>query len=410
MAPSAKVEVQSEIANADNVTKYKTAAGIVNAVLPEIVAACVEGKSVVEICTIGDTRIAEEAAKLYKKGVVDEESGKTKPVSRGVAFPTCLSINELVCHMSPLKSDEIILLKNGDVVKIDMGAHVDGFMALTGTTVVVGATADAPATGPAADAILAAYNASEAVLRMLKPGMLTKIYCLITYGMQGKDNFECTKVIDDIATEFSIKPVTGMVSYQISKNQISGQDAKTIAQAPDAERKAATKKAEFEVGDVFAIDIIMTTGEGKPVEKGGRTTVFKKTETTFQLRMQTSRAVYSEISNNFTTMPFSLRSCTDEKKARMGIVECQKQGLVEAYPVMSDKEGSIVAQFKFTAMLTANGVVRLTPSVFNPELVKSEHTIANEELKSLLAEEIEIKKKKKSAPKKKKSKAATTEA
>ncbi|KNC80193.1 hypothetical protein SARC_07436 [Sphaeroforma arctica JP610] len=394
MAPP-KENVQDQIKDADNVTKYKAAAEVVKVVLKEVVDMCKEGCSVVEICAVGDSRVNEEAQKVYKKGYTDEESGKTKQIPRGVAFPVCITLNEMVCHYSPLRSDEGVTLKDGDVVKIDMGAHVDGFMALAGTTIVVGADATSPVTGPAADVIMAAYNASEAVLRTIKAE---------------KTNFDCTELIDQVAEEYGVKAVTGMVSYQISKNEIAGAEAKVIPQAPDAERRAQTKKAEFEVGDVFAIDIIMSTGDGKPVEKGGRTTVFKKTNTRFTLRMATSRAVYSEISNNFTTMPFSLRACTDEKKARMGIVECQKQGLVESYPVMSDKEGALVAQFKYTVMLTSNGVVRLTPSIFDAESVKSEKSIEKEELKALLAEEMEVKKKKTNKKKKPKAKTATTEA
>lgn len=51
----------------------------------------------------------------------------------------------------------------------DLGAHIDGFIAVAAHTVVVGATADCPVTGRKADVILAAYWASQAALRLLKP-------------------------------------------------------------------------------------------------------------------------------------------------------------------------------------------------------------------------------------------------
>ena len=51
-----------------------------------------------------------------------------------------------------------------------MGAHVDGFPAVAGHTFVVGASSDKKVTGRQADVILAAHYASEAALRMVKPG------------------------------------------------------------------------------------------------------------------------------------------------------------------------------------------------------------------------------------------------
>jgi methionine aminopeptidase len=63
-------------------------------------------------------------------------------MEKGMAFPTCISINEICGHYSPLISDakekeaEIGILKEGDVVKIDLGVHIDGYIALVGHTVV----------------------------------------------------------------------------------------------------------------------------------------------------------------------------------------------------------------------------------------------------------------------------------
>lgn len=91
-------------------------------------------------------------------------------MKKGIAFPTCLSVNNCVCHFSPVRSEVDVLLKSGDVVKIDLGAHIDGFVAVSAFTTVVGASADKPATGRQADAVLAAYNASQVALRLLKTG------------------------------------------------------------------------------------------------------------------------------------------------------------------------------------------------------------------------------------------------
>ena len=40
-----------------------------------------------------------------------------KKIERGVAFPTCISVNNTVCHFSPLASDETVM-EAGDVLKM----------------------------------------------------------------------------------------------------------------------------------------------------------------------------------------------------------------------------------------------------------------------------------------------------
>ena len=51
----------------------------------------------------------------------------TLKLERGVAFPTCVSVNYIMGHYSPMK-DESTTLAEGDVAKIDLGAHMDGYV------------------------------------------------------------------------------------------------------------------------------------------------------------------------------------------------------------------------------------------------------------------------------------------
>jgi len=65
------------------------------------------GKSVAELCEAGDKLINEKLASVYKG----------KKVEKGIAFPTCVSLNNCCGHFSPLKEDSIDL-KEGDVCKM----------------------------------------------------------------------------------------------------------------------------------------------------------------------------------------------------------------------------------------------------------------------------------------------------
>lgn len=358
------------------VTKYKMAAEITNRVLKEVIEKCVPGASTVAVCEFSDSRVLEETNKIFKK---------EKNLKKGIAFPTCISANNCICHFSPLKSDPDYIFKDGDLVKVDLGTHVDGFIAVTAHTFVIGATKDKKATGRKADVILAAYNAAEAALRLLKPG---------------SNNYQVTEAIDKIAESYKCKPVEGMLSYQLEKDIIDGN--KRIIQNPtELQKKEGCEKCEFAVHEVYALDVLVSTGDGKPRESETRTTVYKKKDLIYQLRMKTSRAFLSEAEKKYALMPFTLRSFEDEKKARLGVIECAKHDLMEPYPVYFEKEGEFVAEFKFTALLMPNGTMKITGIPVDLECYQTENQILDETIKKLLASSLTTKKKKKKTTTKK---------
>jgi len=103
-------------------------------------------------------------------------------------------------------------------------------------------------------------------------------------------------------------------------------------------------------------------------------------------------------------MPFTLRAFEDEKKARLGVGECTNHELLTPYPVLYEKDGEYVAQFKFTVLLMPNGPLRITHGSWDPEFLQSEHSIKDEELKTILTSQVS----KKTQKKKKKKAAAQT--
>ncbi|KAJ0567569.1 putative methionyl aminopeptidase [Helianthus annuus] len=151
-------EKELDLSSPEVVTKYKLAAEVVNKALQLVLSECKPKAKIVDICDKGDSYIKEQTGSMYKN--------VKKKIERGVAFPTCLSVNNTVCHFSPLASDETVL-EEGDIVKIDMGCHIDGFIAVVGHTHVL---QQGPVTGRAADAIAAANTAAEVALRLVKPG------------------------------------------------------------------------------------------------------------------------------------------------------------------------------------------------------------------------------------------------
>lgn len=125
-------DVDQSLANSDVTTKYQEAAKIANAVLEAMLAKVEPGVNPVDICRAGDEMIEEKCKKIFTKKV------KGQAIEKGVAFPTCVSVNECVCHNSPLNSEAQEPLKEGDLVKVDLGVHIDGFVAVAAHTVRAG--------------------------------------------------------------------------------------------------------------------------------------------------------------------------------------------------------------------------------------------------------------------------------
>ncbi|GFO22950.1 proliferation-associated protein 2g4 [Plakobranchus ocellatus] len=364
--------VETTPANDVVVTKYKMAGDMVNAILVECLAMCKAGVSALEICEHGDKRLNEETFKVFKKD---------KEMKKGIAFPTCVSINNCICHFSPLKSDPPVILSDGDVVKIDLGAHVDGYIAVAAHTVVVGATKESPVTGRKADVLVAAQKALEVALRLVKPG---------------NTNYNATDGIQKVTDDFNCKPVEGMLSHQLKRHIIDGE--KAFIQNPSEAQRKEHESCDFEVHEVYAIDILISTGDGKGRELDTRTTVYKKKDLIYQLKMKASRQFFSETEKKFLLMPFTLRALEDEKKAKMGVVECVKHDLVQPFNVLYEREGEFVAQYKQTVILMPNGPLKITGLPIEDGFYKSELSVTNPESVALLSTSIS----KKAAKKKKK--------
>lgn len=50
------------------------------------------------------------------------------------------------------------------------------------------------------------------------------------------------------------------------------------------------EKAEFDIHEVYAIDVLVSSGDGKPREMDARTTIYKRNpEILYQLKMKASR-------------------------------------------------------------------------------------------------------------------------
>lgn len=227
--------------------KYKAAAEIADEAIKNITEKMVVGADIADLCKESDDFIEEKCKTVF-------HSKKTKKLRRGVAFPTSISVNYILGNYSPLKEDSTEL-QEGDVAKVDLAVHIDGYIALSGHTVVISADKTKKVTGRAADIIRATHAAKEAALRTILPG---------------KKNSDVTEVINKVAEEFKCNLVKGVFSHKLKKHVIDGEDV--IASSIGTK----VEEYEFHIGDVFGLEIFMSTGSGKPKQSEVKTTIYKR--------------------------------------------------------------------------------------------------------------------------------------
>ncbi|CAM9231003.1 unnamed protein product [Choristocarpus tenellus] len=335
----AEDEVATDLSNSDVTTKYQEAAKICNLALQGLTQQCVPGAKINDLCKFGDTVILQRCSQIFRNKV------KGVAIDKGVAFPTCVSVNECVVNNCPLESEagNHKPLAEGDLVKIDLGCHIDGYIAVGAHTTKVGKqpTKDSPLTGKEADVILAAKHAAEVAVKSIKAG--TK-------------NTEVTEAVKKVADAYGVNFLAGTVMEQIKRYVISGN--KNVALCAEDKVDEIT----FETNEVYSVNVIVSSGEGKAREQETRTTVFKRAvDKNYRLKMKASRYLFNSVNTRFPTLPFTLRAVEDEKQqARLGVVECVSHELLTPYPVLYERVGDIVAQVKVTVLLLPSGTIKVT--------------------------------------------------
>ena len=311
-------------ANSETLEKYKAAAHISASVLEAVKEKCVAGAAILDLCKLGDQKILEETSSVYT------DEGECQ--SKGICFPTCISVNDTICHYSPASEGTIdgpAKISEGDVVKIALGAQVDGFAANVAETLGIGIVE-----GRKADVIKAAWEASEAAIQAIK---------------EGAKNWDVTTAVDEAVEGFECTAVEGMLSHVQERNKLDGK--KAILLNPTHTQRKDHPTDTFAKNEVYGLDVLVSTGDGKVRNTDVKTTVFVRTSSGLSLRLKASRAFLEQVEKDHPTFPFSLRATGDEVRQRLGAQECAQQGILTQYEVLAAKSGEFVAQF-FTTIGT----------------------------------------------------------
>jgi len=256
-----------------------------------------------------------EVADFVEDSILDE--------GFGIAFPVNISLNEAAAHDTPSPGDQRVFT-TGDIVKLDIGVHLDGYIADTACTVDLG---DQPLLCEAS------IKARDAAIEAVRPG--------VAIGTLGG-------IVAHEIKSRGFLPVANLTGH--------GLDQYCLHKGPNVPNIPGTGGAVLEEGMVIAIEPFATTGTGF-VHDSSRVEIFSQLVNR-PVRLPAARKILKDI-EGLNGMPFARRHIK-VKSADLALARLVNDGVIRAYPVLSDVSGSFVSQAEHTMIVTGDGCIVTT--------------------------------------------------
>ena len=248
-----------------------------------------------------------------------------------IAFPCNVCINDVAAHYSSSPDDNTVIPPNS-IVKIDLGVHVEGYIADTAFSVCFDAIYE--------PLIQASDEALENALKMLRPGVST---------------LDIGKTIQETIEKWGFKPIWNLTGHQMGKYNLHM--GKTVPNVP-----RFNPETLFE-GDVCAIEPFSTLNSGAGEVIGRRDSHIYKLNRMRPPKSNEAKRLFTFISEKFKTLPFSerwLHKFQQTPKFVQSFKELIRTRRITGYPVLVEKTGKPVSQAEHTAIITENGCLITT--------------------------------------------------
>ena len=244
------------------------------------------------------------------------------------AFPINLTINDAAAHFTPSHEDKT-RFNRGEVVKIDVGVHVDGYMGDTATTIEVG-------THHWTDLVRATKEALDAAIALMKPH--TRLD-------------DVGAAIQRVIEAYGFVPVENLTGHSMERYKLhAGLSVPNVM---------GDGSGSVKIGDVIAIEPFATDGAGRvDGKKSGNIYRLVKPR---PIGGKELKALIDHITKNYSTLPFSERWCHKyDKKAKQHIRKLLRASVIYSYPLLKDVDEGTVAQSEHTVIITEDGCEILT--------------------------------------------------
>ena len=239
------------------------------------------------------------------------------------AFPCNISLDRAAAHYTPKPKDEITFKEN--MIKLDIGVHVDGYIADAAITVDLSGHADLTD---------ASQEALEAAIELIKPGANTA---------------DIGSTIEQVIIGCGYKPVSNLTGHGLERYDAHAE--------PVVPNRAIGKGTILKEGDVIAIEPFATDGAGR-ISEAPITEIYGFLARR-PVRSPEARDLMKNIMADYETLPFARRWLKGDR-AEYALMQLLRSGVVHRYPVLWEVEGALVSQAEHTAIVTENGCEVIT--------------------------------------------------
>ncbi len=291
--------------------KYQRAGNIAREVREEIKKKVKEGMPIIDICEMVESRIREKGGKP--------------------AFPCNVSVNEIAAHYTAQPNDKQ-RIPDRSLVKVDIGVHVDGYIADTATSICFDPEY--------ADMVNTAEEALEKAVEILKSGL-----SITRFG----------SAIQKVIKSRGYKPVSNLTGHLIRRYIIHA--GKSL---PNVFNLSTSRLKE---GEIYGVEPFVTVSNATGRVENLKEKQIFRFQKNKSLRNPYAKQILSYIKKKFLTLPFTERwliefsSSTNYKSA---FAELLSSKAVIGYPIFIETSRKTVAQAEYTVLIEKDGCVVLT--------------------------------------------------
>lgn len=246
------------------------------------------------------------------------------------AFPCCISLDADAAHDTPPPLDERVF-QAGQVVKLDCGAQVDGYIGDTAITVEIESEKFAPLRA-------ASQAALKAAMAVVKPNVPIR---------------HISEAIENAVRGAGFAPIANLTGHSVDKyHQHAGLSIPNVA---------ATAHGHVPPGSAIAIEPFATDGAGKVKDSSGGH-IWHLTAPKPQ-RDPTARAALEYVAKHHPHLPFAERwvaNAIPANKVAYAMKLLERSGAARQYPILHEARNGQVAQYEHTFVVLENEVIVTT--------------------------------------------------
>ncbi len=271
-------------------------------------------------------KIIEEGVKYIE--VVEAVEELIRRRGAELAFPVNVAVNSIAAHYTPAPGEKK-RFQHGDLVKLDVGAHIDGCIGDTAATVEVG-------TSSWSGLVEASRQALYRAISFIKAG--------VSLGELGG-------VVERVIRSSGFQPIVNLTGHSIDVYKLHGGYS-----IPNYNNHNPLRVKE---GLILAIEPFATNGGGT-VASGGNSNIYRYLKTKIGLKPELQQMARS-VERLRKGLPFSSRWFVKEIKGSVrDLRRMVSRGVLYSYPILVEEKGGMVSQWEHTIYVKENGVEVLT--------------------------------------------------